>query len=86
MYSSNIFGVGRLSPLTLDDVYQVVDTARNSVKNVVYASLSPPMFGESHVFTERRYSQCICELHALGQALIQSPRATRHCPLLGLRC
>ncbi|KAG5178403.1 hypothetical protein JKP88DRAFT_329622 [Tribonema minus] len=44
LYSSNIFGVGRLSPLTLDEVYQVVDTAGNSIKNVVYATLSPPLF------------------------------------------
>jgi PAP_fibrillin len=47
LYSSNIFGVGRLSPLTLNEVYQVIDTAANSVKNIAYATLSPPMFGES---------------------------------------
>jgi PAP_fibrillin len=47
LYSSNIMGVGRLSPLTLEDVYQVIDTAGNSVKNVVYATLSPPMFVET---------------------------------------
>jgi hypothetical protein len=41
-------GVGRLSPLTLEDVYQVIDTASNSVKNVVYATLSPPMFGKQY--------------------------------------
>jgi hypothetical protein len=40
-------GVGRLSPLTLEDVYQVIDTSSNSVKNVVYAILSPPMFVET---------------------------------------
>jgi hypothetical protein len=40
-------GVGRLSPLTLEDVYQVIDTSSNSVKNVVYATLSPPMFVET---------------------------------------
>jgi hypothetical protein len=47
LYSSNVLGVTRVSPLQLDEVYQVIDTSLNSVKNVVYGTLRPPLFGKS---------------------------------------
>lgn len=46
LFTNNVLGLGKLSPVTLKEVYQVVDSSERTVSNVVYAVLSPPMFCE----------------------------------------
>lgn len=46
LFTNNMLGLGKLSPLTLETVYQVVDSAEETVTNIVYAQVSPPLFGE----------------------------------------
>ncbi|CAM9393928.1 unnamed protein product [Ectocarpus sp. 12 AP-2014] len=47
VFTNNLVGLGRLSPVELRDVYQVVDSAAGLVSNVVYATMSPPLFSET---------------------------------------
>ncbi|CAM9191330.1 unnamed protein product [Chrysoparadoxa australica] len=46
LYSSSITSITRISPLRLDEVYQVIDTDNNSVRNIVYGTVRPPLFKE----------------------------------------
>lgn len=47
VFTNNLAGLGKLSPIALRDVYQVVDTSAGMVNNVVYATMSPPLFSET---------------------------------------
>lgn len=47
VFTSNLVGLGKLSPIALKDVYQVVDSGAGTVSNVVYATMSPPLFSET---------------------------------------
>ncbi|CAN0561090.1 unnamed protein product [Ectocarpus sp. 12 AP-2014] len=47
VFTNNLVGLGRVSPVELRDVYQVVDSAAGLVSNVVYATVSPPLFAET---------------------------------------
>ncbi|CAM9664397.1 unnamed protein product, partial [Ectocarpus sp. 4 AP-2014] len=47
VFTNNLVGLGKLSPVELRDVYQVVDSAAGLVSNVVYATMSPPLFSET---------------------------------------
>ncbi|CAN0087954.1 unnamed protein product, partial [Discosporangium mesarthrocarpum] len=47
LFTSNLLGLSKLSPLTLDEVFQVIDTSAGTVKNIAYGTLSPPLFAET---------------------------------------
>ncbi|CAM9639345.1 unnamed protein product [Hapterophycus canaliculatus] len=47
VFTNNLTGLGKLSPIALRDVYQVVDASAGMVNNVVYATMSPPLFSET---------------------------------------
>ncbi|CAN0052489.1 unnamed protein product [Pylaiella littoralis] len=47
VFTSNLVGLGKLSPIALKDVYQVVDSGAGTVSNVVYATMYPPLFSET---------------------------------------
>lgn len=47
VFTNNLVGLGRFSPIALRDVYQVVDSGAGTVSNVVYATMSPPLFSET---------------------------------------
>ncbi|CAN0177407.1 unnamed protein product [Ascophyllum nodosum] len=47
MFTNNLVGLGKLSPLTLRDVFQVVDISSGTLTNVAYGDISPPLFAET---------------------------------------
>ncbi|CAM9515899.1 unnamed protein product [Laminaria digitata] len=47
VFTNNLVGLGKLSPIALKDVYQVVDSSSSLVTNTVYAVMSPPLFAET---------------------------------------
>lgn len=46
-FTNNLVGLGKLSPVALREVFQVVDSSAGVVTNVVYATISPPLFSET---------------------------------------
>eukprot|EP00903_Cladosiphon_okamuranus_P010768 g10174.t1 len=47
VFTNNLVGLGRLSPVTLKEVFQVVNSGEGVISNVVYATMSPPLFSET---------------------------------------
>lgn len=47
VFTNNLVGLGKLSPVALKEVFQVVNSAEGLVSNVVYATMSPPLFSET---------------------------------------
>ena len=47
VFTNNLVGLGKLSPVALKEVFQVVDSGEGTVSNVVYATMAPPLFSET---------------------------------------